>query len=326
MKKLLVCICMVLLLVTSCGKVPKLENGKDAVITSKDGDISVDELYEEMKNTYALNSLINMIDMKLLEKDYPSDEEEKEYINSQLEQLEYSYKNSYYVNYYSNFNAFAAAYFGVSDMDAVKKLLSLQNKRELYTEDYAKGIVTDKEINTYYKDKVVGDIKASHILIKANYDSNATSEEKEKAYEEALKKAKEVLDKLNKGEKFEDLAKQYSEDGSKDDGGNLGWFNRGKMVSEFEEAVIKLEKGKYTTSPVKTKFGYHIILKTDQKEKPKLEEVKESVIDTLANEKLSSNSNIQNEALIKLRKDKEIKFQDDTLNKQYKNYVENITK
>lgn len=326
MKKLLICICLVLLLVTSCGKVPKLENGKDAVVTSKEGDISVDDLYQEMKDTYALTTLINMIDTKLLEEEYPTNDDEKEYVDSQLEQLEYTYKNSYYVNYYSNFNAFAVAYFGVSDMDAVEDLLALQYKRETYTEDYAKKIVTDSEIEKYYNDKVIGDIKASHILIKADYENNATEDEKEKAYEDALKKAKEVIAKLNNGEDFATLAKEYSEDGSKEDGGDLGWFNRGEMVTEFEEAAVKLEKGKYTTEAVKTQFGYHIILKTDQKEKPKLKEVKEEVIETLAEEKIAADDNIQNKALIELRKEKEIEIQDDKLKKQYKNYIDNITK
>lgn len=325
MKKVLLCMCMVLLLVTSCGKVPKLENGKEAVVTSKNGDISVDELYEEMKNTYALNTLINMIDTKLLEKDYPTDDDEKEYVKSQLDQLEYTYENSYYVSYYSSFNSFAIAYFGVSDMDAVENLLALQYKKDMYTEDYAKDSVTDKEIENYYNDKVIGDIKASHILIKADYEDDATEEDKEKAYDEALKKANEVIAKLKNGEKFEDLAKEYSEDGSKDDGGDLGWFNRGDMVSEFEEAAIKLEKGKYTTEAVKTQYGYHIILKTDQKDKPKLKDVKEEIIETLAEEKIADDENLQNKALIELRKEKEIEIQDDTLKKQYENYIDSIT-
>ena len=94
MKKFLVFICIVLLLVTGCGKVPKLSNGEDAVITSSNGDISVNELYNEVKDVYALNSLIDLIDLKLLEKDYPSDKDESNYIDSQLEQLETSYKNS----------------------------------------------------------------------------------------------------------------------------------------------------------------------------------------------------------------------------------------
>ncbi len=324
MKKLLICLCMILLLVTGCGKVPKLENGADAVVTSNSGNISVDELYQEMKDTYALNTLLNMIDAKLLEEDYPSGEEEDEYVDSQLEQLEYSFQNSYYVDYYSSFNSFAAAYFGVSDINAVRNILALQYKKNAYTEDYARSIVTDKEIEEYYNDKVIGDIKASHILIKANYDDSATEDEKNEAFEEALTKANEVIAKLNNGEDFAELAKEYSEDGSKDDGGDLGWFNRGDMVEEFEEAAIALEKGKYTTEPVKSQYGYHIILKTDQKDKPTLDEVKEDVIDTLADEKMSEDENIQNKALIQLRKDKEIEIQDDTLKKQYENYVDSI--
>lgn len=324
MKKLLICLCMILLLVTGCGKVPKLENGADAVVTSNSGNISVDELYQEMKDTYALNTLLNMIDAKLLEEDYPSGEEEDEYVDSQLEQLEYSFQNSYYVDYYSSFNSFAAAYFGVSDINAVRNILALQYKKNAYTEDYARSIVTDKEIEEYYNDKVIGDIKASHILIKANYDDSATEDEKNEAFEEALTKANEVIAKLNNGEDFAELAKEYSEDGSKDDGGDLGWFNRGDMVEEFEEAAIALEKGKYTTEPVKSQYGYHIILKTDQKDKPTLDEVKEDVIDTLADEKMNEDENIQNKALIQLRKDKEIEIQDDTLKKQYENYVDSI--
>lgn len=324
MKKLLISMLLVLLLVTSCGKVPVLENGQEAIMTSKTGDISVDDLYEEVKSKYALNALINMIDYKLLEEKYPESDDEKEYIKSQLEQLEYSFENSYYVQYYASFKSFAKDYYGVSSMDAVEEIISLQYKKNLYTEDYAKTLVTDKEIEKYYNDTVIGDIKASHILIKADYAENASEADINKAYEEALKKANEVLTKLKNGEKFEDLAKTYSQDGTKNDGGNLGWFNRGEMVTEFEEAAIKLEKGKYTTSPVKTKFGYHIILKTDQKDKPKLEDVKEDVIDTLANNKISADENIQNKALIELRKEQEMTIHDSTLNKQYNDFIESM--
>lgn len=323
MKKLLVSLCLVLLLVTSCGKVPKLENGKEAIVTSESGDISVDELYEEMKNTYALTTLVNMIDSKLLEKDYPTNDEVKEYVDSQLDELEYTYKNSYYVSYYPNFKAFAIAYFGVSDMDAVEDLIALQYKRQAYTEDYAKSIVTDKEIEDYYNNKTIGNIRASHILIKADYASSATEDEKNKAYEEALKKANEVISKLNNGEDFATLAKEYSQDGSKEDGGDLGWFNRGEMVTEFEEASIKLEKGKYTTEPVKTQYGYHVILKTDQEEKPKLKDVKKDIIETLAEEKIAKDENLQNKALLELRKD--IEIHDDKLKKQYNDYIESTT-
>lgn len=324
MKKMLVCIVVLLLFVTACGKVPQLKNGSEAVVTSKKGDISADDLYKEMKENYALNTLINMYDMQVLEKLYPTDEEEKNSIASQKEQLKYNYENSYYVSYYKTFDQFLMAYYGVSDIKAAEEIMSLEYKRGLVTDEYAKGLVTDKEIQKYYDDEVIGDIKASHILIKANFEEGATDDEKEEAYNNALKKAKEVVTKLKNGGKFADLAKEYSEDGSKDDGGNLGWFNKGDMVSEFEKAAIELEKDKYTEEPVKTEYGYHIILKTDSKAKPKLKEVKEDVVETLIANKKEADENIQNKALKKLREDNKMKIHDDKLKKQYKNYLENL--
>ncbi len=84
---------------------------------------------------------------------------------------------------------------------------------------------------------------------------------------DALKRAQDVLKKaLAKGADFAALAKQYSEDpGSKDKGGDLGYFGKGTMVKEFEDAVWKLKVGQTTTTLVKTQFGYHIIKKTGDK-------------------------------------------------------------
>ena len=86
--------------------------------------------------------------------------------------------------------------------------------------------------------------------------------------EEALNKAKEVIKKLNDGADFAKLAKEYSSDSSNaSKGGDLGYFNTGDMAEEFETAAYKLKLNEYTKEPVKTKFGYHIILKTGEKGK-----------------------------------------------------------
>ncbi len=72
-------------------------------------------------------------------------------------------------------------------------------------------------------------------------------------------KAKELIAKLDKGAGFEALAKENSSDGSASEGGDLGWFTTGQMVKPFSDAVQQLEVGKYTATPVKSDFGWHVI-------------------------------------------------------------------
>ena len=78
------------------------------------------------------------------------------------------------------------------------------------------------------------------------------------------KEAKDILARLAKGEKFEDLAKQFSLDGSKDYGGDLGYFTAPEMVPEFSKATFALKVGE-TSQPIKTDFGWHIIRLEDRK-------------------------------------------------------------
>lgn len=114
-----------------------------------------------------------------------------------------------------------------------------------------KSNVTDKEVQDYYdshKDEfsIPERWRASHILVK-------TEDE-----------AKAVLDELSKGKSFEELAQEKSQDASAKKGGDLGYFAKGQMVPEFEDAALKLEPGQ-TSGIVKTQFGYHIIKLTDKK-------------------------------------------------------------
>ncbi len=97
-----------------------------------------------------------------------------------------------------------------------------------------------------------------------------TEEERQQLAEsdaDAKKKAEEVIARLDAGEDFAALAKELSDDpGSKEQGGDLGWFGQGAMIPAFQQAVDGLEKGAYTKTPVATEFGYHVILKTDERE------------------------------------------------------------
>lgn len=87
---------------------------------------------------------------------------------------------------------------------------------------------------------MVKKVKASHILVKTEDEANA------------------LLDELESGKDFAELAKEKSWCPSKADGGDLGWFGKGQMVKEFEDAAFSMEKGE-VSKPIKTQFGWHII-------------------------------------------------------------------
>lgn len=304
----LLCLSLVVLMLTGCGRIPKLKDGSELVIEMDGLKMTTEEFYQKLKDTYGTNALVNSIDELLLNKVYETDDDMKKTIDSQVT----AYKNQYG----SDFQDFLS-YNGISSEKALKDLLQVSLKRELAIKDYAKSLITDKQIKEYYDTKAIGDIKASHILISSDATDSMTEDEKKKAENEALNTAKEIIKKLDNGAKFEDLAKEYSKDSSASDGGNLGYFNRGDMGSEFEEAVVKLEVGKYTTEPVKTKFGYHIILKTDQKEKPKLEDIKDDIVTTLSNDLISNTENISAFALDWIREKNNLKIYDAELKIRY---------
>ena len=148
--------------------------------------------------------------------------------------------------------------------------------RELFMDYQKNNPVTDAEIQAEY-DKFAAanagkEYKASHILV-----------EKED-------EAKAIIASLKKGAKFADIAKKQSKDpGSGARGGDLDWASPNSYVPEFTEALVKLEKGKTTQTPVKSQFGWHIIRLDDVREAqlPKLEEVKPQVAQQLQQQKLA---------------------------------------
>lgn len=122
-------------------------------------------------------------------------------------------------------------------------------------------------------------IKARHILIKA--PEGATDEQSLAAREKLIA----LMLRLHQGEAFADLAREHSEDVSAPQGGDLGWFGRGEMVPEFEEAAFALQAGK-TSEPVRTVFGWHLIHVEDRAEDSTmaLEEVSAAIRRHLAEE------------------------------------------
>ena len=160
----------------------------------------------------------------------------------------------------------------------INNFLLNQTKREnieIFYNNYLKTFKSSKEFN------------ASHILVKEE------------------QQALEILKKLENKAKFSELAKTQSIGPSGKNEGKLGWFTSGQMVKEFEKAVFSLKKGETTKKPVKTKFGFHIILLNEvRNSKPKkLSEIQQNIINRI---KKNSLSNLEK----KLRKNRKITIND----------------
>lgn len=310
-----------LLVATGCGKVPKLENGQDAVVTLNGENISVDTLYKEMKDKFALSVILDLMDTEILNQKYKDTDESKKEVQDQIDLMLAQYgQGSEATLLQQTYSA-----WGIDTMEGLKDYLTLSYKRNKAIEDYAKSLVTEDEINKFYEEKIFGDISAKHILISPEVKDGATDAEKTAAEADALKIANEVITKLKNGEDFSELAKEYSDDETNaSNGGQLSDFVYGEMVKEFEEAAKNLEKGKYTTTPVKTTYGYHIIYKVDQKDKPELKTVKEDITEEIATNKLNDDATLQITALEELRKEYKVSIEDDKLKDQYENYLKNI--
>ena len=318
--KLTACALIVCLLVTGCGNNAELEDNH-TVVKTDEGEIKADALYEELRDKYGISVLVDMIDHQLFDEKYKTDETEEETINAQIEQMKAQYNNDE-----EAFNAAITQYLGVEDEDELRDMLSLEYKRNLAIEEHVQDSIADDEIQEYYDDEIIGDMSVRHILISPDTNDDMTDEEKEAAEEEARKQAEDLIKQLEDGADFEELAKEYSDDtGSAEDGGFIDYFNKDDNMDEaFLNASIDLEEGEYTKEPVQSSFGYHIILKVDQKDKPELDEVRDDIKETLAEEKLNEDPALMYNALIEIREEAGIEFNDDSLKKDYDDLMQQL--
>lgn len=289
-------------------RIATLKDGTQPVAEIDGYTVTANDLYEDMKDVYSISSLLDKIDNKILEEKYPETDE----MNDELKQQTESYYSAYEQYYKMDKETFLSNN-GFGSEKAFLEYLRLQYRRNKYAEDYIKTLISDKEVEKYYEDKVYGDINTKHILVKV--DSSASDEDKKKA--EDL--AKEIISKLNNGKSFDDVKEEYKDQITYEELGYKSY--NANLESAYMEAMQKLENNSYSKEPVKTSYGYHVIYRIDQKEKPVLEDVKEEIIDSLVSEKKSEDKNISYVALDKMREESGLKFSDTVLEKKYNTYM-----
>ena len=311
-KILIVSLCSVLLFCSGCKSKVKLKDGKEVIASIKGKEITAEELFDELKEKYGSTVVTNMVDDFIVSKEIKDNKEAKEYAKAQVEQMK-----SQYESYGYEWDNVLSQYGYTSDDQLINDYANDYKKR-LVAKKYIEEDISDDEINEYYEKEIYGNYTVKHILIKPDTNDDATDEEKEEAEEKAKEKAKEVIKKLDDGESWKDLVKEYSDDtGSKDDEGLIKDFTKGDVVDEFFEATLELEDGKYTKEPIESTYGYHVILKVSNTKKPSLEKSKDKILDAIAENKLNNDENLYKETWAKIREDYKLNIADSTVKSAY---------
>ena len=331
MKKKVLILGVCSLLLCGCGKIPTLSNGDEAVVTFKDGDmISANDFYEEIKNSFGLDTLLNMIDKYIFESEFPDEMENGEaYAKAAIDQLRTNYETEEELLQ-------ALQYYGYQTVEAYQNFVYISYMQNVAIEAYVRNNITEEELQDYYDNDVYPDMTISHILITPDVTDDMSDEEKEEAENTAKEEIENIIDELNEAKDngediettFAKLAKEYSEDDdTKDDGGNLGEINIGSLDSNYDElikAANSLKDGEYSTEVITTELGYHVILKTKTGEKASYDDSVDTMKDAITEDKLNSDQSLMVDAIRYYRDLYELDIVDSELDNQYSIYMNNL--
>ncbi len=285
-------------------RIAKLENGEEVAIKIGDKNITADAMYTKLKEKYAIYELLDIVDSNILYDMYELTDEDNEVIENRADT---------YISYYEeNYNISEEEFLennGFANLNEFKKYLELDHLRKKYYDEYLTKQISEEEIEDYYDEEVFAPFNVEHILVKISNDVTD---------EDAKEKAQEILDRLDDGEDWEDLKEGY-EDEIINEAFKVDFDSN--LEDEFKTTAIKLKDGKYSTSLVKTNYGYHIIYRVETLETPEYDEVKERILEVLKNKYAKENENVYEKSMIFMREEAKMEIKDTELNEVYKKYT-----
>ena len=316
-----------LILVLCLKRVPKTSKGEEILATVNGKTITANELYEALKEENGTEKLVSIIDTYIADKEVEITDEHKEYVK---EVVDY-YKE--YAEYYGvDLATFLANYVGLTGItteEEFSKYVLEDYKKTVAITNYIGEKASEEDLKEYYKENYSDKLTVKHILIEV--DSEAA--DKDKADKEAKEKAKDLIEELNDtsskklDSKFEELAEDNSDDtATYSNGGLIEDFSKKDVLEEFWDAAYELEDGEYTSKPVKTSYGYHIILKVSSTPVEEYKDVKDEVKTAYAESLLNEDSTLFAAKWDELRKEYKLSIKDDIIKKAYKKTVEEATK
>mgnify|MGYP004518452643 FL=1 len=329
----MISICVIVILLAAliyCGfsrRIPKVKNSDEVIATLKGKKITAQDLYQELKEENGTNALINAVDEYIASKEVKITKDDEKYAQ---EVVDY-YKE--YANYYNtDLKTFLANYVGLSNISTEKEFYDFvlkDYKKTLAVQKFIGDKASEDDLKKYYKENFSDKLTVKHILIQVDSDA----EDKDKADKDAYNKAVELINTLKKTDskklekKFETLAKENSDDTETySNGGLIEDFSKKDVVEEFYNAANKLKDGEYTTKPVKTTYGYHIILKISSTPVEKYNDIKDQVKTEYAKSLLNADSTLQVSEWDKLRSEYKLSIKDSEVKKAYEKTIKDALK
>jgi foldase protein PrsA len=273
----------------------KVNMYKPSIELSQGSDIWTKDVGEGKTYLSYLKDIVldEMILSEIIYSNYANKEEYKvkeEVLNKKLEDLNKGLEaNKEIKSFYTDNNI---------DQDFLKKQLEKDTLFENYKNVFEKDVnITESKIMAFFEENKerfkYEQVHAAHILLpKLNLEADELEPLEPDAVEKNRVLANDLLTKIENGEDFAKLAKEYSKDpGSKQKGGDLGWFPRGKMLPSFEKAAFAMNKKGEISQVVESQFGFHIIKLLDDKKEDyaTLDEVKPMINAKLKEQEFMNN-------------------------------------